>query len=165
MLVMSPAMAARIARESLKAQRRKLKAEREALVNALVMLLRDAREAGAPSWFTLEGPAVAVIRAQLCLERWPWPAGDWAARDVVGEALARVGAERPSWQEGQPEWTDGGAIRVERTGCAECGKPLPEGHKLFCSRRCGQAARARRYWRDRAEERNLARRLQRRADA
>ena len=165
MLVMSPAMAARIARESLKAQRRKLKAQREALASALVLVLRDHREAGAPSWFTLEGPAVAVIRAQLCLERWPWSAADWAARDVVGEALARVGAERPSWAEGQPEFTQGGIIRTERTSCAECGKPLPEGHKLFCSKRCGDAARSRRHHQAKAMLRSLERRLRRRADA
>lgn len=120
MLLISPHMAARLARESRKRERQRMRAHREALVTALVGVLRDQREAGAPSWFSVEGVSIAVIRAELCLEGLPWPLADWAARDVVGEALARVGAERPPWQEGQPEFTDGGAIRVQRTSCAEC---------------------------------------------
>lgn len=157
--MMTPQMAARLAREANRRERRRLRAEREALVNALVAILREQREAGAPGWFSLEGVAVAVLRSDLCLRGASWPMADWAARDVVGEALARVGARRPSWQEGQPEFTQGGIIRDLRTQCAECGAPLPEGYKVFCSKRCGDAARARRYWQDRAEAVNLARRL------
>lgn len=79
------------------------------------------------------------IRSGLILQGgWRWRDADAAARDVVRSALRRIGARRPSWQQGQPEFTQF-AVLYERTRCVRCGWKLPEGHRRFCSRRCSGA--------------------------
>ncbi|QFQ89880.1 hypothetical protein F8A10_20925 (plasmid) [Paracoccus kondratievae] len=47
-----------------------------------------------------------------------------------------MNAQRPSWDEGQPEWTIHAGTLIERTRCVRCHKPLPEGHFKFCSNTC-----------------------------
>ncbi|MGE0749345.1 MAG: hypothetical protein AB7K64_02045 [Variibacter sp.] len=70
---------------------------------------------------------------------------DAIAADTVHAALNRLGARRPTWREGQPEWTQDGALPIERETCLHCRKPLPEGHWRFCSRVCGLAYNGARY--------------------
>jgi hypothetical protein len=89
--------------------------------------------------FGLEGPLRASLRADLCLRGWRWIDADQAARDIMAGAHRIAGAERPDWQEGQPEWVIREGVLIERTRCIKCHKPLPEENYKFCSRLCGDA--------------------------
>jgi len=114
---------------------------RSRYIRALVPIMRR----GEPTIFALEGPFRAYVRARLCLKGWHWRAADDAADDVVTAALNRAGAQRPPWKEGQPEWTQDGAVLQERTRCVNCGAPLPEGHRKFCGTLCGDSFHQRVY--------------------
>ena len=100
--------------------------------NSLVAVMAKAE----PTAFALEAVAVIVLRAQRCLEGWPWYAAHLEARDVVHVALNRVGAVRPSWQDGQrlPQYTE---------TCEWCHAPFPpdDGRAgKYCSETCRVAA-------------------------
>jgi hypothetical protein len=106
----------------------------------MATLIRLAFDAGAiGSLLGLEGPLRYGIRSDLCLIGWRWRDADLTASDIVADALRRVRAVRPTWNEGQREWTIQAGIMIERTRCIKCHKPLPEGHHKFCSRLCGDA--------------------------
>lgn len=107
------------------------------LVDRIAGIMREAE----PTPFAAEGPARAGIRASLCLDGWPWATADKLAADVVGGALHVVGAVRPTWDQGQPGWTEPGALPVLRERCARCGHELPDGHRLWCSDVCAKAAK------------------------
>jgi hypothetical protein len=77
-----------------------------------------------------------VIRSELCLQGWKWHPADQIACDLVGVVLSILQAKRPSWNEGQPEWTIERGTLIERTRCANCGNPLPEGRPKFCCDGC-----------------------------
>lgn len=94
------------------------------------------KEGDIASLFGLEGPLRASLRSNLCLRGWHWRDADRLACDVLSGAHALVGAERPSWNEGQREWTIEGGTLIERTRCARCHQKLPEGHPKFCSDIC-----------------------------
>lgn len=91
------------------------------------------------SLWGLEGTLRASLRADLCLRGWSWSVADQAARDIVAGAHRLIGAERPDWYEGQPEWTIEAGTLIERTRCVRCHKPLPEGHYKYCSGLCSAA--------------------------
>lgn len=106
-------------------------------VEQLAGLVRGAFQAGATaSLWGLEGPLRTRIRADLCRKSWNWRDADSATRALLEDVFTRAGAERPDWYEGQPEWTVEAGTLIERTRCARCHKPLPEGHYKFCSRLC-----------------------------
>ncbi len=88
------------------------------------------------SLWGLEGTLRASLRADLCLRGWQWAVADQTARDIVAGAHRFIGAERPSWYEGQPEHVISEGTLIERTRCACCHKPLPEDRKKFCSSIC-----------------------------
>ncbi len=112
----------------------------DAQVKELVAVIRWAFDAGAiGSLFGLEGPLRHAIRADLCLQGWRWRDADDMAREVMDEALRAVRAIRPTWNEGQPEWTIPANTLIERTRCVRCHKPLPEGHHKFCGVLCASA--------------------------
>ena len=163
MLVASPRMQALIARKARKRERQRLQfRDRAGVVRAITVVVREAREDGrAVTHWTYEGMLIAILRAELCLRSVPWVLADQHAREVVGDALSALGAKRPSWQEGQPEHCDGGVIRETRTHCANCEGPLEDGQKVYCSKVCGDAARARRYWHDQEEARRVMKNLER----
>lgn len=92
-----------------------------------------------PSPFAFEAVIRAWLRSHLCLRGWQWADADFAAEGVTEAALAKVGARRPTWKEGQMEFTCEGLSPVERTRCVRCHAPLPEGHRKFCSLLCAQA--------------------------
>lgn len=109
----------------------------QTIVGDLAALVRLAFQAGQiASVFGLEGPLRAGLRADFCLQGWGWRSADLMARDLMAEVFARIGAERPDWYEGQPEWTIRPGTLIERTRCVRCHTPLPEGHYKFCSRLC-----------------------------
>ena len=74
-----------------------------------------------------------------CVIGWRWKDADAMAREMMDEAFRAVRATRPTWNEGQPEWTIPANTLIERTRCVRCGKPLPEGHHKFCSDLCASA--------------------------
>lgn len=163
MLMMSPHLQKFLARQAAKKARAALRfKDREGLIRSIGIVVSDALDAGeATTHWTFEGLLIAILRAEMCLRGITWRDADEAARAVVIEALTAMGAKRPSWQEGQPEWTDGGVIRETRTLCANCEGPLPEGHKVYCGELCGNAARHRRYWHDLEDARQIERNLMR----
>lgn len=111
--------------------------------------------------FEFEGYCRHEVRGRLCLEGWQWQVADDFAAAVLDTALRRLGAQRPSWREGQPQWTQEGYIFVERTRCVNCGGKIPEGNKLYCGSNCNAAAKEREY-RLMASAGDLAWRLERR---
>ncbi|SFN61708.1 hypothetical protein SAMN05216224_10815 [Thioclava dalianensis] len=114
------------------------------LVKELVDVIQLAFEAGATgSLWGLEGPLRAGLRSDLCLQGWGWDSADLIAREILAEAFRAAGAKRPTWNEGQPEWTIHEGLLIERTRCIRCGKPLPEGHKKYCSGLCASTHQSR----------------------
>lgn len=123
----------RQSRPNLKARRKLKAAHRSRLIESAASLMRRVE----PTPFALEAPIRTWLRTRLCLRGWGWSEADLAAEDVVDRALARVGAERPTWKQGQPEWTQDGYSVVERFHCVNCGSPLSGDQRKFCSPQCG----------------------------
>jgi hypothetical protein len=110
-------------------------AHRRKLIDQTAEIMRRAE----PSVFAMEGFMRHGLRAGLCLRGWAWSDADELAADVVRSALNQIGAKRPTFQQGQPEWTQDGIILIERERCVRCGWNLPENHRKFCSRLCHSA--------------------------
>lgn len=127
------------------ARRARMGQERyKALVLDLVRVIRLAFESGATaSAFGLEGPLRAEIRSALCLQLWRWHQADAFALLALQDAFRTVRAVRPSWNEGQREWTIEAGTLIERTRCARCHKKLPDRHHKFCSKICSSSHAAR----------------------
>lgn len=113
-------------------------ARRNHLIDRTAKILRT----GEASKFEFEASCRHGLRSSLCLQGWTWADADLIAAEIVAAALNRIGAERPTWKEGQPEWTQDGVLRVERENCIRCRGPLPEGHYKYCSSMCGSADRS-----------------------
>lgn len=130
----------------------------DALVAELVRCVKLAFEAGATgSLFGMEGPLRHEIRSDLCLQAWGWAAADLLVRDLLSDVFNKVGAERPAWNEGQPEWVIESGTLIERTRCVNCSRPLLDGRKKFCSDLCANTHHARvTYRKEMTEERILA---------
>jgi len=108
----------------------------------LVELATAVLRSGEASLFAFEATCRHGLRSRFCLAGWKWNDADALAEDIVSEALRLLGAKRPTWEEGQPEYVqNGGGALIERTRCVRCHTPLPEGHYKFCSRLCGQSHR------------------------
>lgn len=90
------------------------------------------------SLFGLEGTLRASLRADLCLKGWRWRDAHRAASDIVGGAHSLLGAERPSWYQGQPEYILAPGVLIERVRCQRCHKRLPKERPKFCSDICRQ---------------------------
>ena len=116
---------------------------RDAMIDATIAIL-DRWHA---SKFQFEGACRHGVRAGLCLDGFSYGAADQWSAAIVGEALRRIGAVRPSWQEGQPEHTQDGYAPVERVTCEHCGRLLTDKTRpwqRFCSKVCRVAAKERR---------------------
>lgn len=135
-----------------KPAKRKLNRDRQrVLVDRIAVIMREAE----PTHFAVEGPCRAGIRRSLCLQGWTWAGADTVAAEIVLSALNRVGAKRPDWYQGQPEYTQPGALPILRENCVRCARPLPDGHRTFCGPVCAQAAKIDRQ-RDRWNEESYA---------
>jgi len=91
--------------------------------------------------FEYEGACRASMRSALCLSGSPWDHADAEAAEIVRQALAGMGAERPDWDEGQPE------LLTPRDECAWCHGPIeddPDQVRRFCSVECARASILRR---------------------
>lgn len=105
----------------------------------LVTFAADILRNGEPTRFALEGYTRTGLRSAFCLRGWTWTEADDAAALVVSGALSRLGARRPTWRQGQPEWTQEGVIQPMRSRCIRCEGLLPEGRRKFCSHLCHAA--------------------------
>lgn len=125
---------------------RRRKASKDGPIVAAAVQILDA---GRSSKFEYEGAVRHGLRSGFCLDGLPWSKADARASAIVTEALRRIGAERPSWLQGQPEWTQDGYRPITYLLCQRCGKPLPpdarEGTK-FCSNPCRDAAHSSFRW-------------------
>ncbi len=118
----------------------------------LVSRIRAIMVHGEPTVFAYEAPIRHGIRSGLILSGgWTWKAADAAAAEVVREVLNQLGAKRPTWQQGQPGWTEEGIARLQRDNCARCGKPIPMERLLqsggggwvkYCDSTCAFAAQS-----------------------
>ncbi|WP_424992404.1 hypothetical protein [Oceaniradius stylonematis] len=122
--------------QRVKAKPRRMNRNRKRrLIAEVCMILKT----GEPTKFAFEGACRHGLRSALCLEGWQWAEADRVAAEIVSVALNIIGARRPTWQEGQPEWTQPGAMPIERERCKRCAKPLPESRTMFCSDLCRAA--------------------------
>ena len=78
------------------------------------------------------------IRTTLVLQGNPWEPSDAEAASIVTQALDRIGAVRPRYLEGQPEFT-----LAPGHQCQRCGAPLADdaGHRRYCSSNCYESAK------------------------
>lgn len=100
-------------------------------------------KAGRSSQFEYEGACRQGVRVSLVFEGWRWKDADATASALVSVALHMIGAERPSWDEGQLNFTN--THQVDHHFCARCGRVIGQDRKRFstakyCSITCGQAA-------------------------
>ncbi len=121
-----------------KSKRRLNRDRHRQLVVTVAAILRT----GDPTPFAFEATCRHSLRSRFCLDGWKWIDADAMANEITQLALLRIGAKRPLWEEGQPEYVQLGAgALIERYRCVRCHGPLPEGHFKFCSRLCGQSHR------------------------
>ncbi|MBN9018456.1 MAG: hypothetical protein J0H11_13640 [Rhizobiales bacterium] len=117
---------------------------REHVVNRVIDTLKDWRL----SPFENEAATYHGARQAFCIEGFPFAQSEQEAAAIVAEGLKAVGAQRPSWAEGQPSYSDG----VDH--CLWCSQPLPDdafiGNRKFryCSDICAKAAFERRAFSD-----------------
>ena len=117
-------------------QRRLNRNKRRQLVDAMMTVLRE----GEASKFEFEASCRHGLRTALCLKGWSWAEADDTAAAIVGAALRFIGAVRPTWYEGQPEWTQNGSgALIARTRCVRCRHRLEETQTKFCSTLCANA--------------------------
>lgn len=107
------------------------------LIAAVVKILAK----GEPTKFRFEATCRHSLRSGFVLNGKGWQQADDRAAAIVAEALRRLGAARPTWQEGQPEATQ---ETLRHYYCQHCGGPITPHpfvpYKKFCSLRCGALA-------------------------
>lgn len=102
-------------------ERRRTQADSDReLVEAVATML----DFGRPTRFALEGPCRHGLRIEFCLSGVPWHESDDRANKIVCEALRQIGAVRPTWQQGQPEYCQDGFSPTEFTRCQNCGTAI-----------------------------------------
>lgn len=101
---------------------------------------------GEPTKFQHEGACRAGFRVALINKGWRWSDADREAMRVVGSALLAIGARRPSWMQGQPEYRERDHTDWRYRHCLTCGGMLDEDHSgRHCSRECASVT-AKRTW-------------------
>lgn len=116
-------------------------ARREAFITAAMSILRK----GKPTVFRFEAALRNGLRSRFCSEGWHWQDAHDAAEDITLTALGRLGAVRPTLQQGQSDYVRDGAAftTILRTRCANCGAPLEGDQWRFCSKLCADVTRKR----------------------
>ncbi len=104
--------------------------ERKRLINRAIGILKTWEL----SPFEHEASVWTGIRQSLCLKGHGWTRSDFEAWAIVDEALRILGAARPTWVQGQPEYV------VPRENCRTCGGDLDfyRRRALFCSSECAK---------------------------
>lgn len=109
---------------------------RKHVLNQVIDSLRDWRS----SPFENEGRLRSFLRATMCHSGVTWHRADMEAAALVSEGLYVLGAKRPSWDEGQPDYALGADY------CGWCGCSLSEDDEItrpgrrYCSGLCAKAA-------------------------
>lgn len=117
-------------------RKRLSKDKRRQLIDAMMAILRQ----GEASKFEFEASCRHGLRTALCLKGWSWSEADTTAAAIVERSLHFIGAVRPTWYEGQPEWTQNGSgALIARTRCVRCRRRLEDMHTKFCSTLCANA--------------------------
>ena len=112
------------------------KEERKRVINGVFDLLQDWRTTP----FENEGAVRAGVRSGLCLQGTDWSRADLEAANVITAAFQRMGTPRPSWDQGQPQYT------IPEENCNWCGVDISEDLRgngrasRFCSTVCASAA-------------------------
>lgn len=115
----------------------------------LVASVAKFLDRGEPTRFRYEGAMRHGLRAALCLQGRDWCEADWFAAVIVAAALAKLAVERPTWLQGQAEFTAlPGFAPAERYFCARCAGPMSEGRRLYCSWICARSAHNERTYRE-----------------
>lgn len=114
-----------------------LRGERRAhAVDSVMDRLRDWRL----SPFEYEGECRHALRSGFCLGGVAWWRADFEAAEIVAEGLRLLGAQRPSWEQGQREAVDVSAF------CFTCGSAMGSArdrrNERFCSPGCAARAMA-----------------------
>jgi predicted nucleic acid-binding Zn ribbon protein len=108
---------------------------RQHVIGRIIDILDDYRL----SKFENEGAIRAALRSALCLQGHGWRPSDEESETLLATAFRKMGAKRPTWIEGQPEYI------TPRENCIRCGDALDdetmEKRGRFCSDVCrGSAA-------------------------
>lgn len=84
--------------------------------------------------FENEAACVHGLRQGLCESGHGWARSQAEALILVGQGLDRLGAERPSWEQGQREYVE------PAENCRWCARPLDEGRmkSRFCAPHCAK---------------------------
>ena len=93
---------------------------------------------GEPTKFAREAACRHALRSAFVLAGWQWSQADDVAAEIVAAAFRQLGVQRPTWKEGQPEFTQDGFAPILRTRCVHCGGRLPEEDRKFCSEICSK---------------------------
>lgn len=110
--------------------------ERRHIIQDVMDVLQDWRT----SPFQHEGPMRAGMRSSMCLQGHAWSIADAEAHAIVSAAFQEIGAARPTWEQGQKEYT------VADGYCAWCLVQIPEDlanlkkPSRYCSAVCARAA-------------------------
>ena len=118
---------------------------RKHFISTIAAILRE----GEPTPFAHEAACRHGLRIRLIFEAWGWADADALSADIVATALRMVGARRPTWYQGQPEYTQEGYAPTLTAHCRRCHKPLadPETsagwNTSFCSNACRRSSQRR----------------------
>lgn len=108
------------------------------IVSTVAAILRQ----GEPTPFAFEAACRHGLRIRLIFAGWRWADADGTAAEIVATALRRMGAQRPTWYQGQPAYTEQGYAPTLIEYCKRCHKPLPDPttnggwNTKFCSNAC-----------------------------
>ena len=86
------------------------------------------------------------LRTGLCERGYGWQRADNQAKEIVADGLRLIGAKRPTWEQGQREYTD------PRENCTWCKRAFSDEElhgarrPRFCSAECARAAVQYRDW-------------------
>lgn len=110
-------------------------ARRDHIIARVTEILRD----WTVSRFEHEAACRHGIRQALCLDAFGWQVSDDEAASIVAECLRNLRATRPTWEQGQRDYTE------PRENCARCRAPLDQeqiAHSdRYCSSHCAAGAR------------------------
>lgn len=113
--------------------------QRKAVVSKALDILRDWRR----SPFEHEGAVRSGLRSGLCVSGYSWERSDAAAAEIVAESLRRLGAKRPTWEQGQREYVECEDVCIHCRSQLETTSMDPWRH-TYCSKVCRDAHRLKR---------------------
>ncbi|MER9199664.1 hypothetical protein NKH74_10645 [Mesorhizobium sp. M0933] len=107
--------------------------KQEVIVDRLATILKSSNV----SVFQYEAPARHGLRQAMLAKGFAWQRSDDEAHRLISAAFHRIGAVRPTWQQGQREYT------IARENCSWCRGELDDEqiarNERFC---CGEHAKA-----------------------